>query len=64
MYSEFAFPKAADWSFYVNLDQAVEFSRRFYETCHRHFVDGVPKVAAANPPYISQCFHFSKDFLH
>jgi hypothetical protein len=63
MYSEFAFPKAADWSFYVNLDQAIEFSRRFYKTCHRHFVDGVPNVAAANPPYISQCFHFSKDFL-
>jgi hypothetical protein len=63
MYSEFAFPKAADWSFYVNLDHAIEFSRRFYDSCNRHFADGVPNVGATNPNYISQCFHFSKDFL-
>ena len=62
MYSEFAFPEAADWNFYVNLDNAIEFSRRFYGTCNRHFVDGVPNVAATNPNYISQCFHFSKGY--
>ena len=62
MYADLAFPRAADWSFYTDVDAALEFSRRFYRTCPRHFVGGVPILEARNPSYMWQCIAFSQGY--
>ena len=62
IYADLAFPKAAAWDFYTNIDAATEVSRRFYATCERHFVDGVPKLEGKNPSYYLQNVRFAGDF--
>ncbi len=62
LYSDFAFPAAASWIFYSDINTAAEFSRRFYKACNRHFVDGTPTARLRNSPYFTQCFRFSKGF--
>jgi hypothetical protein len=62
MYADLAFPEAATWDFYMDYEKALALSRRFYGTCKRHFVDGSPRVEAANPSYMWQCFAFSTGY--
>jgi len=62
MYSDLAFPRAAEWSFYTDVDRALAFSQRFYRTCPRHFVDGTPVLEPANPSYMWQCIAFSQGY--
>jgi len=62
IFSDLAFPEAADWNFYSDLERALEFSRRFYGTCTRHFVDGAPRLDAKNPSYMWQSIGFSKGY--
>lgn len=62
IFSDLAFPEAADFQFYSDLERAAEFSRRFYLTCERHFVDGNPRLEAKNPSYMWQSIAFSKGY--
>ena len=62
IFSDLAFPQAADWTFYSDLDAATDFSRRFYQSCARHFVDGTPRLDAKNPSYLWQNIAFAKGY--
>jgi hypothetical protein len=62
VFSDLAFPEAADWRFYSDLDKATDFSRRFYQTCERHFVDGTPCREGKNPSYLWQNIAFAKGY--
>jgi hypothetical protein len=62
VFSDLAFPEAADWKFYSDLNAAREFSRRFYHRCERHFVDGIPVLDGKNPSYYWQNVAFSKGY--
>jgi hypothetical protein len=62
IFSDLAFPKAADWRFYTDLDAATDFSLRFYRTCERHFIDGTPARDGHNPSYYWQNIAFAKGY--
>ena len=62
IFSEFAYPKTASFSYYANIEAAIELSQRFYSTCGRHFVDGHPRPGARNPNFYLQLMRFSQDF--
>lgn len=62
IHADLAFPKAAHWSFYTNIEAATAMSRRFYATCERHFVDGVPNLDGRNCSYYLQNLRFAGDF--
>ena len=47
--TEVAYPAWAQWDYYMDFDKALEFSKKFYNCCKRHFVDGTPTSEEKNP---------------